>query len=127
MHKQQFYNHIHGIHIYGFYTSSYSIDKQTHIEARHLSGLIVMLSPHAHSWEKIGECLGFQPDEIANIKANPMNFPSAPGSYLREMLSKWSQWAPNDARGSINVATLEGLKSAVNRAGFAKTANELSI
>ena len=106
---------------------SYSTDGQTHIEAYHISGLIEMLSRHAHSWEKIGGCLSFQPDEIANIKANPMNFPSAPGSYLSEMLSKWSQWAPNDARGSINVATLEGLKSAVNRAGFAQTANRLSI
>ena len=105
---------------------SYYSDGQTHIEARHLSGLIDMLSPLAHSWEKIGGCLGFQPNEIANIKANPMNFPSAPGSYLSEMLSKWSQWAPNDARSSRNVATLEGLKSAVNRAGFAQTANELS-
>ena len=58
---------------------------------------------------------------------NPMNFPGSPGSYLSEMLIKWSQWAPNDARGSENVATLEGLKSAVNHAGFAQTANRLSI
>ena len=56
-----------------------------------------------------------------------MNFPGSPGSYLSEMLIKWSQWPSNDAGGSRNVATLEGLKSAVNHAGFAQTSNRLSI
>ena len=49
-------------------------DGPTHIAAHHLSGLIVKLSPHAHSWENIGLCLGFQPNEIAK----PYEFPWFP-------------------------------------------------
>ena len=35
---------------------------------------------------------------------------SPPSSYLREMLTKWLQWAPGDGRGSRNFATFEDLR-----------------
>ena len=41
------------------------------------------------------------------------------------MLSSWLQWAPGDARGSTDYATMEALRRAVNRAGLGVTAQEL--
>ena len=38
---------------------------------------------------------------------------SPPSSYLREMLTKWLQWAPGDGRGSRNFATFEDLRDAL--------------
>ena len=43
------------------------------------------------------------------------------------MLEEWFQWAPGDARGSQDFATLESLKDAVSKAGFGSTAHKLEI
>ena len=51
----------------------------------------------------------------------------APGSWLRELLVEWFQWAPGDGRGSTEYATLSALKTAVDRAGLGRTAAELTI
>jgi hypothetical protein len=34
------------------------------------------------------------------------------------VIEKWSHWAPRDARGSEDYATLEALRTTVNKAGF---------
>ena len=80
----------------------------------------------SHKWEKIAQRLGFTPDEIAIIKATPTHLLTAPTSYLDAMLEEWEQWAPGDARGSADYATLEGLIAAVRAAGLGRTAQELS-
>ena len=41
-----------------------------------------------------------------------------PNSCLEDMIGHWLQWAPGDARGSKNHATLEQLQQAVDVAGF---------
>ena len=51
--------------------------------------------------------------------------PGDPASYLSAMLSAWQQWAPGDARGSRDYATMEALSGAVDRAGLGLTAQEL--
>ena len=85
-----------------------------------------MLQHSAHKWEKIALSLGFTRDEIANIKATPTLLHSGPTSYLDAMFAEWEQWAPDDARGSTDYATLNGLITAVREAGMGRTAQELS-
>jgi len=41
------------------------------------------------------------------------------------MLARWIQWAPGDARGSRDYATLEALRTAVDQAGLGRTAHDL--
>ena len=54
-----------------------------------------------------------------------MLLPDAPVSYLNTMLSSWLRWAPGDARGSRDYATIQNLKTAVDRAGLGVVAQEL--
>ena len=83
------------------------------------------LQPHASKWRDIAIGLGFTPAELDNIAANPSRVTTAPRSYLSAMLSDWLEWAPGDARGSTKYATIEDLRSAVDRAGLGLTAREL--
>lgn len=83
------------------------------------------LNRHSHSWYKIGQCLGFTPDELENIKATPLLLFDAPSSYLNKLISMWVQWAPGDTRGSRDYATMASLCGALDNAGFGVTAQEL--
>ena len=83
-----------------------------------------VLIPAAASWDDIGLALGFKKYEIQNICLLLAN---APRSYLSDMLESWSYWAPGDPRGSKDFATLEVLKSAVNRAGVGDIALKLEL
>lgn len=57
----------------------------------------------------------------------PKNMSNAPIWYLNAMIADWLEWAPNDARGSSDYPTLESLRNAVDRAGYGKEAQRLSI
>jgi hypothetical protein len=83
------------------------------------------LQKYPHKWRGIGQGLGFNSHELNAIQNQPLLIPTAPTSYLNEMLSSWQQWAPGDYRGSTSYATLESLRTAVNRAGLGLTAQEL--
>ena len=84
-----------------------------------------MLAPHAAQWFAIGNALGFQQGDLANIQSNPMlMMQGPPGSWLREMLTQWLQWAPGDGRGSTGFATKESLCAALLKAGFGATAEK---
>ena len=83
-----------------------------------LTKLIVKYRTYAHSWREIGQNLGFNDDELKNIEARPNLHATAPKSYLSAMLSDWWHWAPGDARGSTNYATLDSLKTALDQAGL---------
>ena len=83
------------------------------------------LHPHSTKWKVIGEGLGFTRSELDTIEAAPRLYHGAPQSFLSEMLSKWLQWAPQDARGSKEYANIHSLKSAVDKAGLGRTAQEL--
>ena len=85
------------------------------------------LNPHASQWQAIGQHLGFLPEELNAIQAKPLLLAGAPKSHLNDMLASWLQWAPGDARGSTSCATLSGLKSAVDKAGFGLTASLLTL
>ena len=87
--------------------------------------VIEKLRPYSFKWERIGEGLGFVPHELSTIKATPSLFSGAPDSFLSAMLADWLLWAPGDARGSKNFATIESLRKAVDRAGLGLTAQEL--
>lgn len=76
-------------------------------------------------WKTIGIALGFTLPELYSIEAMPKLFNSAPTSYLDYMLSSWLEWAPGDARGSTTFATLDALRTAVDKAGLGLTAQEL--
>ena len=71
--------------------------------------------------------LGFTTDELDNIQASPMLMSGAPKSWLHRMLSEWLEWAPGDRRGSMDFATLEGLRDALRLAGLAATAHDLHL
>ena len=73
-------------------------------------------------WKLIGQGLGFRSTELSSIESAPLLLAS---SHLIAMLENWLQWAPGDARGSTGYATLRSLKSAVDRAGLGRTAQEL--
>ena len=71
--------------------------------------------------------LKFDSGELDNIEAKPSLANSAPLSYLREMLTALTQWAPGDSRGSADFATLKDLKTALSDAGFGRTAHDLYV
>lgn len=83
------------------------------------------LSQFSYRWRTIGEGLGFNSAELSTIEATPSLFHGGPTAYMSEMLSKWYQWAPGDARGSKNYATVDSLAMSVDKAGLGVTANEL--
>ena len=41
---------------------------------------------------------------------------TAPGSFLREMLAEWLQWAPSDGHGHSGYATIQALQEALRKA-----------
>jgi hypothetical protein len=67
--------------------------------------------------------LQFKHDEILNIEANPRN--AEPTTCMDKVIGDWLEWAPGDARGSEDYATLERLQIAVDEAGYGVTALEL--
>ena len=99
----------------------------TRCDSSHYGTLFNQLKKHAAKWRDIGTNLGFQQGELDNIQAAPKYLMEAPQSWLRAMLSKWLEWAPNDGRGSDQYATLEALKDAVSKAGLGRTAENLTI
>ena len=88
-----------------------------------IASLLQQLSSNAAKWRGIGIYLGFRANELDTIQSKPALFTEAPVSWLEEMLAQWLQWAPGDSRGSTNFATLEDLKTALNKAGLGATAH----
>lgn len=68
----------------------------------------------------IGEGLGFTTAELFRIKDNAIICTDAPSSYsyMSDMLSSWVRWAPGDARGSRDYATMDSLRTALEIAGI---------
>ena len=99
----------------------------TRLTSRHLDALLQQLSEHAAKWRDIGMKLGFTPGELDNIQDSPTLMSRAPKSLLETMLSKWLEWAPGDRRGSIDFATLEGLRQALRHADLGVTAHDLNL
>ena len=97
----------------------------TGLSERDFGKIVEKLSPYSHKWRRFGERLGFTPDELSTIEATPTLIPGAPASYLSTMVSGWLQWAPGDARGSRDYATIKSLKTAVDKAGLGRVAQEL--
>ena len=89
--------------------------------------LYQQLYQYAYEWMGIGRNLGFKDGELKNIQDNVPLLTHSPGSYFREMLSKWQQFAPGDGRGSTNYATLEGLKYALKQTNLGVVADELHL
>ena len=58
------------------------------------------------------------------IQSSPMLMMQAPNSWLREMLSRWLQWAPGDQRGSEEFATRESLRVALLQANLGQIAQQ---
>ena len=94
---------------------------------RHLPSLVHQLKIHAPKWREIGLHLGFLPGELSNIESRPSLIQGAPVSFLGALLKELVQWAPGDSRGSIEFATLESLKNALNSAGLGATAYDLTV
>lgn len=84
-----------------------------------------ILRKYSHKWREIGLELGFKGHELDCIHHSPILLSTAPNSFLDTMLSSWRQWAPGDHRGSTKFATLDSLRTAVDRAGLGMTAQEL--
>lgn len=69
--------------------------------------------------------MGFSQGEIEIIQGNFTIATQGPPGFLRKMLGDYLHWAPGDARGSKDFATLESLKDAVSGAGFGTEALDL--
>ena len=106
---------------------SSSKTQHTQLTEQHKSVLLNQLTKHSTRWREIGLPLGFLPTELDNIQDRPLLLSRAPTSWLRAMLSEWLQWAPGDSRGSTSFATLEGLKTALGKAGLGAAAHDLSV
>ena len=102
----------------------------TRLTEDHHSLLFEQLSSCADQWRRIGVNLKFTEYELNEIGShNLLAFGSwipeiSPKDSLREMLAEWLQWAPGDARGSTNFATLEALKDALRKAGLGTFAQD---
>ena len=99
----------------------------TRLKKEHLTQLYGQLSGHASKWKDIGTYLKFHNSELNTIEAKPSLYHEGTEGFLREMLSKWLEWAPGDQRGSEQYATLEALKIAVSSAGLGTSAADLTI
>lgn len=93
----------------------------------HHAHLLQQLQIHAARWKDIGTYLGYRQGELDNIQLNARLSIDPSTRCLSEVLSKWFQWAPGDARGSTNFATLESLKNALRQAGLGATAHDLKL
>ena len=100
---------------------------ETKLSDGHFPLIYEKLRRHASNWQDIGTGLRFTSSELKNVQSQPVLLNGAPYSYLWEMLSQWLQWAPGDARGSTEYATLEALKSAVDKAGLGRAAQEFTL
>ena len=99
----------------------------TRLKKQHLTQLYGQLSGHASKWRDIGIYLKFLSNELDIIEAKPRLYHEGTEGFLREMLSKWLEWAPGDRQGSEQYATLEALKIAVSSAGLGTSAADLTI
>ena len=86
--------------------------------------LYSQLESHAAKWKEIGTYLGFSQFELDIIQNSPVHFMKAPKSWLSAMLKDWLQWKTGDQRGS---PTLENLKTAVDKVGLGRAAEELHL
>ena len=89
------------------------------------TGIMDILRPHSFKWKAIGQGLGFTSPELSTIEATPLLITGAPASFLSALLGGWMQWAPGDARGSKDYATLQSLRTAVSKAGLGVVAEQL--
>ncbi len=80
-----------------------------------------------NGWRKIATGLRFSAPEIDEIASSPMHLIGAPGSYMDAVIGEWIEWGPGDKRGSKDVATLEALKSALQKTNFGKLASSLTL
>ena len=100
---------------------------QTPLNEENHSTLLKQLQEHSANWREIGSYLGFRPSELKKIHAQPLLLPTAPTSWLSEMLAQWLQWSPGDSRRSTKFALLEDLKAALCEVGLTETAYNLQI
>lgn len=91
---------------------------RTVLESYHYGTLCEQLVTCAANWETIAVNLGFQSHEIAKIKMDIHN--TLHSSHIYAVIETYLHWASGDARGSKDVATLEGLQSALDRANFGR-------
>ena len=105
----------------------FSAADPTRVNNSHHEHLCKQLRPCAAIWDDIAKYLGFEANEIDNIRADPLAQINVPGSFMDTIVAKWSLWAPGDYRGSTDFATLEALKTAVDKAGAADIAQSLTL
>ena len=117
---QAFVEHKHDICV----ASNLQVQK---LDENHHAVLLKQLTKHAVSWREIGTHLGFTQDQLETIQAKPLLLSGAPTSWLSKMLAEWLQFAPGDSRGSTSFATLEGLRTALNKAGLGATAHDINV
>ena len=81
---------------------------------RDIAALLNLLHKFSDKWNEIGLGLGFTPSELKQIDSNPLLLMSAPGSFLRELLSRWIQWPTKDHSKQPTLGVLcETLRSSL--------------
>jgi hypothetical protein len=94
------------------------------LSARDLAKITVDLKLCAPKWREIGLGLGFTLDELNLIQSKPTLMNEAPLSYFSTVLSDWGHWVPDDTR---TYATLDCLKTALDKAGLGREAQTLHM
>ena len=96
------------------YTASLHRQESTELilNEKDVAKLMKLLCKFSYMWDSIGVMLGFLPTEITTIRSMPLLLPSAPTSYLLELLTQWVQW-PTESHPSVpTLRTLcDSLKS----------------
>lgn len=100
---------------------------ESRVTEHHYGLLCEQMTPVAAVWEEIVLYLGFKDYEIANIRQSNAKYSNPPGSFMNEAISKWSNWAPGDSRGSKDYATIGALRRAVSKAGRPHDAETLTL
>ena len=87
-------------------------------EADHHSILFNQLANHSAEWRNIGRCLGFPPNRLDIIQANPLLLITAPSSWLDALLAQWL---------CSGEAKFEKLRDALLEAGLGQIASDLHL
>ena len=113
--------------VYSLVENRSTSSDRTLVKDIHYGHLCEKLRPCAAKWEDIAMYLGFKAHEIASIRADPSKQMNAPASFMDYTIDMWSHWAPSDSRGSTGYSSLEGLKTALDKAGFPDIAQRLTL
>ena len=87
-------------------------------EEEDLQLLLQLVRRAAFKWKELGLALGFLKSELDEIEATIAHAAGGPEAYLRELLSRWLDWAPPNHRLPSSRTLAEALRSETGRVAY---------